>query len=194
MKVALELLPESGKRGALARDLKEMEELIAVLLEREALRSRHGRLDTEEVDLSALAGEVAAAFAGRGPGVELAASGAVTVDADPAMLKLLLQNLLDNALKFSLPDSRPVAITLEATGDRAVLRVADDGIGIPVDSEERLFAPFVKLDPVRGHGAGYGLGLNLCQRVVQLHGGTIRLRPREPRGTEAVVMLPDPGA
>ncbi len=196
MKVALELMPESDKRGALARDLKEMENLIAVLLEREALRSRAGRLDAEEVDLGALAGEVAATFAGRGPGVELVPAGAVTIRADPAMVKLLLQNLLDNAVKFSSPDSRPVAVRLETGDGYATLRVADDGIGIPAGSDERLFEPFVKLDPARGHAAGYGLGLNLCQRIVQLHGGTIRLLPREPRGTEAVVTLrrSDPGS
>lgn len=48
---------------------------------------------------------------------------------------------------------------------------------------------FVKLDKARGHHAGYGLGLNLCQRIVELHGGSIRLETREPRGTEAVVDL-----
>ncbi len=189
MKVALELMPDGDKRDALARDLKEMENLIAVLLEREALRSRADRLDREEVALDALAGEVAAAFAEEGPGVELVSDKAVRIHADPAMLKLLIQNLVDNAVKFSRPDSQPVAITLESEEDRVVLRVADDGIGIPAGSEERLFEPFVKLDPSRGHAAGYGIGLNLCQRIVQLHGGTIRLLPRDPRGTEAVVTL-----
>ncbi len=190
MKVALELMPEGDKRDALSRDLKEMESLISMLLEREALRSRADRLERREVDLSVLAGEVVAAFAGRGPGVERVAGDPVTVRADPAMIKLLLQNLIDNAVKFSSPDSRPVTVTLETADGQAILRVADDGTGIPAGGEERLFEPFVKLDPARGHGAGYGLGLDLCRRVVELHGGTIRLLPREPRGTEAVVTLP----
>jgi len=82
-----------------------------------------------------------------------------------------------------------VVAKLETATDQVILRVADDGIGIPTGSEEKIFEPFVKLDQARGHGVGYGIGLNLCQRIVQLHGGTIRLLPREPRGTEAVVTL-----
>ncbi len=187
MKVALELLPESDKRDALARDLSEMENLIAVLLEREALRSRAGRLENEDVDLAALAGEVAAVFADRGPGVELISDIAATIRGDRTMLKLLIHNLVDNATKFSRPDSRAVMVSLETADGRVNLRIADDGVGIPPGSEERLFEPFVKLDRARGHGAGYGLGLDLCQRIVRLHGGTLQLAPRQPRGTEAVV-------
>jgi signal transduction histidine kinase len=189
MKVALEFMPEGDKRDSLARDLREMESLIAVLLEREALRSRTGRLESEEVDLAAIVGDVVTSFAGQRPGVEFAAGDAVMIHADPALMKLLIQNLVDNAVKFSRPDSRPIVAKLETTEDQVVLRVADDGIGIPTGSEEQIFKPFVKLNRARGHGVGYGIGLNLCQRIVQLHGGTIRLLPREPRGTEAVVTL-----
>ena len=196
MKVALEFMPTGDKRDALARDLKEMESLISVLLEREELRSRADRIDGSDVDLDAIAREVAASFADQGPGVDFVSTGAVTIHADPALVRLLIKNLVDNAIKFSHPDSRPVVAKLETEGGQAILSVSDDGIGIPPGSEERVFEPFVKLDPARGHGVGYGIGLNLCQRIVQLHGGTIRLLPREPRGTEAVVTLrrtPRPG-
>jgi len=189
MKVALEFVAPGDKRDALARDLREMESLIGVLLEREELRSRTGRLERRDVDLKEVAGEVAAAFAGRTPRIELVASGAVPIGADRELMKVLIQNLLDNAVKFSRPDSGPVVASLESAGDQVILRVADDGIGIPAGSEEKLLEPFVKLDPSRGHRVGYGIGLNLCQRIVQLHGGTIRLLPREPRGTEVVVTL-----
>lgn len=190
MKVALELMPEGEKREALARDLKEMEILISVLLEREALRSRAGRRQSEDVDLVAIAGEVAASFAGRGPGVEIVSDGEATLRGDPALMKLLIHNLVDNAVKFSRPGDGPVVAAVESDGDQVVLRVRDEGPGIPPGSEERIFEPFVKLNPARGHHTGYGIGLNLCQRIVQLHGGTIRLHPREPRGTEALVTLP----
>ncbi len=103
--------------------------------------------------------------------------------------RLLIKNLIDNAVKFSRTDSLPVTVSLESSRDKVVLRVADDGIGIPAGSGNKIFEPFVKLDRSRGHGVGYGVGLNLCQRIVQLHGGTIRLDPRAPRGTEAVVTL-----
>lgn len=189
MKVALEFMPEGDKRDVLARDLREMEQLITALLEREALRSRGCRFDADPVDLADIAAGVVATFAGRRPRVELVAGGAAPVRADPALMKLLIRNLVDNAIKFSRQDSEPVRVETEAANGRVVLRVADDGIGIPQGCEARLFEPFVKLDPSRGHHGGYGIGLSLCRRIVELHGGTIRLLPREPRGTEAVVTL-----
>ena len=55
---------------------------------------------------------------------------------------------------------------------------------------ERVLESFVKLDPSRGHRSGYGLGLNLCQRIVQAHNGTIEIQPRKPRGTSFSVEIP----
>jgi signal transduction histidine kinase len=72
--------------------------------------------------------------------------------------------------------------------------VDDDGTGVPAEMSNRVLEPFVKLDPSRGHRRGYGLGLNLCQRIVQAHAGDIRIEPREPRGTRVVITLPGPGA
>ena len=190
MKVALELIEPGGRRDGLARDLRQMEALIAALLERQALRSRDLSLDRSRVDLSAVAREVLAANATRPPGLELEGDEPVELRGDRELLRLLVQNLVDNALKFSRPDSDPVRIGVAVEDSRAVLRVGDDGIGIAAEDTEKLFEPFVKLDPARGHYSGYGLGLNLCQRIVELHQGTIELLPATPRGTEVVVRLP----
>ncbi len=109
------------------------------------------------------------------------------------MLNVLLQNLVNNAVKFSLDDSGPVEVRL-ASGDESVtVSVDDDGRGIPGDMTDRVLEPFVKLDPSRGHRSGYGLGLNLCQRIVQAHNGSIEIQPREPRGTSVTVELPHSG-
>jgi signal transduction histidine kinase len=187
MKVALEFVPPGDKRDALNRDLREMETLIAVLLERQELRSRTGQFEGEEVHLEALAGEVVSGFTDQVPGIELLFDEPVAIQADRALMKLLIQNLVGNALKFSRSDSQPVVVRLESTESNVILLVADDGIGIAEGDEERVFEPFVKLDRARGHSVGYGVGLNLCRRIVQLHGGTIELRPGTPRGTEAIV-------
>jgi len=190
MKVALELLPENDKRTSIRGDVREMESLIAVLLERERLRARTDRPASEPVDLAALAAEVVDAFADQGPGVRLSAPDPVVVAADPSLLRLLVQNLVDNAVKFSPPDSRPVEVGVRSLETTVELVVADDGPGIAEDDRERVFEPFVKLDPARGHGSGYGLGLNLCRRIVEAHGGTIVMEANPPRGNRAVVVLP----
>ena len=196
MKVALELTPPSDKRTAIRRDLDEMEHLVAALLERGELRSRTAVPAgdaTREIDLREIAARVVAIFADAPPGAKLVAAGPAPIRADPALARLLVQNLVDNAVKFSLPDSGPVEVRLESGDGDVLLRVLDDGVGLPDDAGERLFEPFVKLDPARGHHTGYGLGLDLCRRVVELHGGSIELRPRSPRGAEARVHLPTAG-
>ncbi len=189
MKVALEFMPEGSKKETLARDLKEMGNLVTALLEREELRSRVDQFEGEDTELRPIIAEVITAVANRQPEVEFDSNFDVWLSADPVLVKLLIKNLVDNAIKFSLPDSRPIIIKLEVEKENIILRVIDDGIGIPTGSEERVFEPFVKLDRARGHRVGYGIGLNLCQRIVKLHGGTICLQARQPRGTEVVVTL-----
>ncbi len=110
------------------------------------------------------------------------------VDAD--LVRLLVQNLVDNAVKFSPPDRRGVEVRLRPAEDGIELLVSDDGPGIADKDAERIFEPFVKLDPARGHRRGHGLGLNLCRRIVDAHRGSIRMLPNRGRGTCARVVLP----
>lgn len=191
IKVALEMLPEGKKREQIAKDIREMEGLTSTLLERERIKGRAARPHRDDVDLVALARDVIGGFKGRAPGIALDASPeSLVVTGDEALLKVLMQNVFDNALKFSLEDSAPAVVRLEESGDGGTIVVDDDGPGVPAEMGSRVLEPFVKLDPSRGHGRGYGLGLNLCLRIVQAHGGEIRIEPRAPRGTRVVITLP----
>jgi len=191
IKVALELLPEGDKRESIRRDVREMETLISVLLERERLSARAESLAVAETDLTALVRRVVDGFAERAPGVVFEDDAeSVVAEVDGELVRLLVQNLVDNAVKFSRPDSRPVEVRLRTEDDRIELLVSDDGPGIPADDVERVFEPFVKLDPARGHRRGYGLGLNLCWRVVEAHRGTIEALPNPGGGTVLRVVLP----
>lgn len=191
IKVALELLPEGDKREAIRRDVREMESLTSVLLERERLQARTERLEREIVDLTALTREVVRTFEDGPPGVVLTeAEERLEVVADAALVRVLVQNLVDNAVKFSLPASGPVEVSLRSSARSVELVVEDDGPGIPAAEAERVFEPFVKLDPARGHRRGYGLGLNLCRRIVEAHGGSIEMSGGVTRGARARVILP----
>ena len=191
IKVALELLPEGDKRDSIAQDIREMESLTTVLLEREQIRTQANQSASGRVNLVALAGNVIDGFSNTPPGVELnVPPQSLEINGDEALVKVLIQNLVDNALKFSLPDSKPVKVSLRQTDDEVQIIVDDDGQGIPEDQVEKIFEPFVKLNPARGHRAGYGLGLNLCQRIVQAQGGNIEINPKEKRGTRICVSLP----
>jgi signal transduction histidine kinase len=191
MKVALEMMPEGDKRNQIAADIREMEALTAALLERERVKNRAAQPQHDEFDLVALARGVIGSFKDSEPGIELVDSpDALAVTADQTLIRILLQNVIDNAVKFSLQDS--AAITVRVASDDGGVRVTidDDGSGIPEEFADRVLEPFVKLDPARGHRNGYGLGLNLCQRIVQAHSGVLNIESRKPRGTRVTVELP----
>jgi len=191
IKVALELLPEGDKRDSIAQDIREMESLTTALLEREQMRNQASHVNAEMVNLVAVVGEVIDGFSHTPPGVEFnVPPQSLQITGDEALIKILVQNLVDNAIKFSLPDSKPVEISLRQTDHEVQIIVEDDGQGIPEEQAGKVFDPFVKLSPARGHRAGYGLGLNLCQRIVQAQGGNIEIQQREKRGTRVLVSFP----
>jgi two-component system sensor histidine kinase SenX3 len=99
------------------------------------------------------------------------------LDADAELLRLCLLNLLRNACRYNARS--PVEVRFEWSGD--TLRVTDNGIGIPQADHERVFEDFVRLKAVPG--AGTGLGLALCRRVMAMHGGSIRVERSSPEGT-----------
>jgi signal transduction histidine kinase len=111
------------------------------------------------------------------------------VQGDEEQLVLLMQNLLSNALKFRGDAAPAIRVTATRTGDRVHLRVEDEGIGIPPEYAERVFGIFQRLH-ARSAYEGTGVGLAICQRVAERHGGSIRVIPSPPPGTTVEVTLP----
>jgi PAS domain S-box-containing protein len=115
----------------------------------------------------------------------------VYLDADPARLGQIFGNLLNNACKYGQPNGR---LTIEAKqhGAQAVVTVTDNGIGIPTDKLDSIFALFAQVD--RGFDrptSGLGIGLHLVKRLVEMHGGTIEARSEGPgTGSRFIVRLP----
>ena len=119
------------------------------------------------------------------------ASEPVPVSGDPARLQQVVGNLLSNACKYT-PAGGRIRLALGIDGGEAVLRVEDDGVGIPADRLDAIFDPFTQLEPglARTEG-GLGIGLTLVRQLVELHGGTVRASSAGPgRGAEFVVRLP----
>jgi PAS domain S-box-containing protein len=111
--------------------------------------------------------------------------------ADPHQLHQVLVNLITNAHQamHSAPPPRRLVITsrVDAAGARVSLEVADTGPGIPSEIRERIFEPFFTTKP---EGQGTGLGLSLCQGIVEGHGGAIRIETEPGRGATFIVELP----
>ncbi|WP_341887872.1 HAMP domain-containing sensor histidine kinase [Variovorax sp. YR752] len=181
-RVNAELVPEGEHRDALLRDLGEMRDLITDLLESERLAAGHAALQTERVDLAALAHELAeASFAGRDLRFDIAEALA-PVTADPTRLRLLLRNLIDNALRHSAGAAEAPTVFLSRGDDGMLtLGVRDHGPGVSDEQLQRLAEPFYRADSARTRSAGgVGLGLYLCRLVAQAHGGELRIERAVP--------------
>jgi PAS domain S-box-containing protein len=147
----------------------------------------------EQVDLPALVDGVLGVL---GPAIEEARATVVvgslpTLEAEPSQLAQLLQNLIGNAIKFHLPGVPPtVRITARRTLRAVVVTVADDGIGIPDGEQERIFAMFTRLHDREAY-AGTGIGLAICRRIAERHGGRIYVESGVGQGSAFHTLLPD---
>ena len=188
-----ELLPETpewqASRMALLRDLALMRDLVTDLLESERLSARHAALHCEVVDLNLLAHEV---LAGLGQAVQLElAPDLPQLQLDPARVRLLLRNLLDNALRHNAAAGPAPVLRLSATPQRGVeLSVRDFGSGVSPAQLSQLAQPFYRPDAARARDdGGVGLGLYLCKLVALAHGGSFSIANAAP-GLCITVCLP----
>lgn len=191
IRVALELGREN-MAAVVRRNLGEMETMISELLETARLDSGPGALSLVPVDLGALVRETAHAFQDSRPGIrvdEVPASLEAVVDGK--RVRTVLRNLLENAIKYSGHQEKPVEVSLAREDGHVVLSVRDYGYGIPASDRAAIFEPFYRVDKSRNkETGGYGLGLSLCRKIVQAHGGEITLAVPEgpgPAGRPATV-------
>lgn len=192
-RVRLALLEESSGHDSLDADLAEMEALIGELLEAERLDTRHAVLHREPVALNGLLREVIAShFRDSAITLEPAADDPYVL-LDPARIRLLLRNLLANALRYSPPGQPPLLAA--GVDERGVwLTVSDHGPGIAPEHLPHLTEPFYRADPARQRSTGgYGLGLYLCRLIAEAHGGRLVIDSQPGAGTVVQVELPHGG-
>jgi two-component system CheB/CheR fusion protein len=180
------------------RQVDGMSALLDQLLD--VTRITHGliELKLERVDLRDLvraAAEDAQPWAeSTGRHLEVATPGTeVVVAADRVRLKQVLDNLLNNAIKFTSPGGGRIRLVLDTDGQVARVRVIDDGIGIPPAMLNRIFEPLVQVQagPAATHPGGLGIGLALVRNVMALHRGDAHAESAgDKRGATFVVSLP----
>lgn len=192
-KVALEFLDDAKVKQSILEDVGEMESLISDILESEALNTRHASLRREPANLADIAGQVIDVdFGQRGSErIELnSPSDSMDGDYDITRIRLLLRNLIENALRHSPKGSRPVEVSFGLAGDKVFVKVVDHGEGISPEDLERITEPFYRADPARSrHTGGFGLGLYLCRRIVEAHGGELVMSSKPGAGTSAMAIL-----
>lgn len=149
--------------------------------------------ESESVDLLALAHETARSLApaAEKAGVELAVTGErAAVWGCRHILDEMVYNLAENAIKYNRPGGH-VEINLAAEGDRSILSVRDDGIGIPPQHQKRIFERFYRVD--KSHSkliGGTGLGLSIVRRGAIFHDAVISLKSEPGKGSEFTIVFP----
>jgi len=179
-----------------ARQSMHMKRLLDDLLDVSRVNSNRIELERREVALQevieqALDG-LSSTIRQRGHHLEVTlADEQLAVDGDPDRLLQVVSNLVTNAVKYTEPGGH-LAVSLVRDDGQAVLRVSDDGIGIPAELLPHVFDLFVQAERAANRSeGGLGIGLSLVKRLVEMHGGTVAATSDGPgRGSELVVRLP----
>ncbi len=199
---ALELLRKAGRNEAIRenaqaiieRQLGSLRRLVDDLLEIARITSGRLELRTSRVNLGAIlerAVETARPMIdGRNQSLTVQIDASHEIVADAARLQQVFVNLLNNAAKYTDVGGQ-ITLRAELNNGVAVISLKDTGIGIDADLMPRLFEPFAqaKHSHSRSQG-GLGLGLSIARRLVQMHGGTIRVESVVGKGSEFIVELP----
>jgi two-component system OmpR family sensor kinase len=209
MRVVLDLTSDADPKdvrrylGEITTDLSELEQLIDHIIESSRLdcdgRWEEARppLHTSAIDMNELVVLTAQRFTERWPGrtlVHEAPDTPLMVDADPVMLRRAIDNLIDNARKYS-PADKPIALTASravlAGAPAVTVEIADEGIGIADADQPNVFTAFFRADKSRTRGTGgVGLGLALTRRIVEAHRGVIGFESHPDRGSRFWFTLP----
>ncbi|MBP5160269.1 MAG: HAMP domain-containing protein [Lachnospiraceae bacterium] len=176
-------------------ETERLTKLTSDLLELSSMDSRETRLDITTFDINQIIKRTVETFEGictsKRVVLSLEFSSPETyVEADMGKIQQVLYNLIDNAIKFSNQDST-VKISTEEKGDKALVSVKDNGVGIPKDSVKRIFDRFYKGDSSRGKDKkGTGLGLAIVKEIISVHEENITVISTEGAGTEFTFSIP----
>jgi len=170
MRMIIELMQSNSladTKTKLEADIAELDNLVDELLLASKLDAGSSVKPFEQIDLLALAAEVASTYRAEVSGTP------ITISGDEQMLRRLLRNLLENARRYVV--EAPISISVTGDPDCAIIRVSDDGPGIPESEREQIFEPFYQARiGDQPQGGSIGLGLSLVRKIAQQHHGDVR--------------------
>jgi signal transduction histidine kinase len=185
------MLDDNDKKAQIIQDIKLMESLIEELMETERLSNRHRKLQMSKHDIVALVNDTLAGYFDQAGIVTHLPTTAIMLDVDAARIKLLVKNLLENAVRHTPHGARAPEILLSADEQQVSITVIDHGTGIEAQHLPHLTEPFYRVDPSRQRDTGgYGLGLYLCRMIAEAHGGQLEIESAVGEGTHVLIRLP----
>ncbi len=190
LRVRIEAVEDDTERSRMAATIEDINRSLDDILS----LARVGRPTdpVEPTELSALVADVIGEFEDMGEPVELGDTDRIVLPVRATWMRRALRNLVSNAMRYG----QRARVSLAREGQTAMLRIEDDGPGIPENEITRMMEPFTRLDASRNSGlGGTGLGLTLARAIADQHGGTLTLANRrgpdgQVRGLTATVQLP----
>ena len=173
LRVRIESVEDEGERARMAATIEDITRSLDDILS----LARVGRPSdpVEPTELNALVGEVAAEFEDLGEPVSFEPAGRIVLPLRATWLRRAVRNLTVNALRYG----QQARITVERAGGEVLIRIEDDGPGIPEERMEAMFQPFARGEPSRNSATGgAGLGLTLARAIADQHGGRLDLANR----------------
>jgi heavy metal sensor kinase len=188
-------LPElSDRAGSVLEEVDRLSKIVDALFAISRLDAGEAQQAWERFDLASLTASTTEQMSllaeDKGVSVACNVEGNVCVEGDRARIKQVVVNLLDNAIKYT-PYYGSVNLNVHAREGKAVIEVADTGIGIPPEALPHIFERFFRVDNARSRGAGgAGLGLAIVKSICTAHGGRVEVESTEGRGSRFTVELP----
>jgi signal transduction histidine kinase len=185
LRLRLEKVDDPELREKLIGDMSAMQSMVREGLD--LARSMNSAEPVQPLHLDSLIDSICADAADAGQAVTVSGTTGVSLMARPVALRRCMTNLIDNAVKYG----QCARVTAAVEGLFAVIRIKDNGPGIPEGEREKVFEPFYRLENSRSRETGgSGLGLTIALNIAEQHGGTLRLSNHPAGGLEAVLMLP----
>jgi K+-sensing histidine kinase KdpD len=177
--------------GRIAREARHLRDLVSELLDAQRLEQGLAVMNLAPADLGELVEAVRARHAEHGvPLILEEPDEALVVSIDRPRMEQVVENLLENAYKYGA-DDEPPALRIWHEGTEARIAVIDHGAGVPRGERERIFERFYRAPNARSiTDTGMGLGLYICRRIVEDHGGRIWAEPTPSGGATFVIALP----
>jgi PAS domain S-box-containing protein len=175
-----------------AAESETLSNLLTNLLELSRVQAQRLFLHSEAIDVKKIIGEAVDKIKRQYPTHKFIISLSrhlPPLQADPLRLERILYNLLENAAKYSLPEGK-VRLSVKPEGEQLVFSISDRGIGISPADQEKLFAPFQRLEERPSGVRGVGLGLVVCRRLVEAHGGRIWVESEPGHGSTFFFTMP----
>ena len=191
MLVALEFLKNDKTRLTLHRNIKHMEAMVTEILETERLNSSYGGLQLEPINILDLLMDTCRNYQDQKPGVVLQCSSEDFIaNVDPTRVTTVFNNLLSNATRHSNAKD-PIEVTCAREQGKILVKVQDYGSGIPKEDLPHIFEPFYRVDKSRSkQTGGYGLGMSVCRKIMEAHGGRIDITSQPNKGTCVLLTFP----